>query len=95
MISLRGVALTQAAESAGFYTREDFVDGGVSIRIERTGETVFQVHETGYDDRARAESQASEFLRNNIMLRCYAHGDACSSDCRFRVFRATAERRNS
>lgn len=67
MISLQGVALTQAGKAAGFCTREDFVNGGVSIRIQFKGETVFHVHETGYDDRARAERQAFDFLRNNIV----------------------------
>ena len=30
-----------------------------------------------------------EYGRGHVMAReiCYAHGDACSSDCRFRVFR--------
>lgn len=87
MIYLQGLALINAGVAAGLHMRTDFVDGGVSITVQRDGETVFAVHEMGYEDRARAERQASDFLRNNIMNRCYAHGDACSSDCRFRVFR--------
>jgi hypothetical protein len=66
MINLRGVALLNAAEAAGFQSREDFVDGGISITIQHQGETVFAVRESGHEDRARAERAASEFLRKSI-----------------------------
>ena len=66
MIYLQGLALINAGVAAGLHMRTDFVDGGVSITVQRDGETVFAVHEMGYEDRARAERQASDFLRNNI-----------------------------